>query len=303
MGRSNFGLGSRVGLKRWWPVLFVVAAVLLVAAPGVSSAKAQPLRYYVALGDSWTVGTDATGPGNGPTTLAFPILAAVKMKMTVENFGCSGATTNQVLNGGCLPQYRAVNGPDYGANTQLGAAVAFISSHLGQIGAISVQIGGNDLAVCATAADPVACVTSVSATVQTNVTSIAQGLRSAAGAGVPIIGVSYMDPVLISWVFPPINKALAQLSVSAFSVYLNPALNTAYGAAGGHFVDVTALTGMYQPFTRLKSVGSFGKIPYAVAQVCKLTWGCTTGDAHPNLKGQQTLEKLFLAEWKKLPHP
>ncbi len=281
-----------------------IAPLLMLATPSVASAKkAPPLRYYVALGDSWTVGTDVTGPGAGPTSFAFPILAAKKMKMQLANFGCSGATTDQVLNGGCLPQYQAVNGPGYGGLTQLGAAVAFINSHVGQIGVISVQIGGNDLDVCATAADPVSCVTTVSATVQANVTEIVGQLRSAAGAAVPILGVTYMDPLLSYWVYPPINQLLAQLSVVAFSTYLNPALEAAYATANAHFVDVTSETGIYTSFTEKVHLSPFGSIPYPVAQVCKLTWGCTTGDGHPNLKGQKTLEKLVYNEWKVLPHP
>lgn len=282
----------------------VLSSLAVLVSPSVSQAKTtRPIRYYVELGDSWAVGTDATAPGAGPTTEAAPILAAKKMHMQLENFGCSGATTTSLLDSGCAPQYQAVGGPSYGALTQAGAAEAFIAAHPGQIGAIVVSIGGNDVDPCATASDQVGCITSTATGIQTRVTQLAGDLRTAAGAGVPIIGLSYFDPLLSYWVYPPVNQSLAQLSVLAFSTFINPALQAGYTSAGGVFVDVTAATGIYLPFTRLKNVAPFGKLPYPVAQVCKLTWGCSSGDGHPNLKGQQTLAKLTVNEWKTLPHP
>jgi hypothetical protein len=135
---------------------------------------------------------------------------------------------------------------------------------------------------CATVAGPVNCFFSSVGAAQTNIAALAKGLRSAAGASIPIIGLTYPDVLLGLWVYPAANpdKGLAALWVSAFRDDFNPALKTAYASARAKFVDITAATGAYTPLTQTTTLSPYGEIPVAVAQACRLTWYCELGE-HP----------------------
>ena len=70
-----------------------------------------------------------------------------------------------------------------------------------------------------------------------NVTTLATGLRSAAGPKVPLIGLTYPDVLLGAYVYPAppptaARMAFAAASVVAFKSLINPALSKAYAAAG-----------------------------------------------------------------------
>jgi len=49
-------------------------------------------------------------------------------------------------------------GPTVVGQTQVQAADAFIAANPGQVGLITISIGGNDVTACAAAANPVGCV-------------------------------------------------------------------------------------------------------------------------------------------------
>lgn len=122
-------------------------------------------------------------------------------------------------------------------------------------------------------------------------------LRNSAGPGVPIVGISYPDIFLGSYLSPDRSqKALAIVSVTEFRDLLGPTLRTAYASVGGHFVDVTKATGGYTPFSQTTSYGRFGKIPVAVADVCRLTYYCRLQDVHPTTPGYNVIARLIVAQ-------
>lgn len=283
-------------------VAMSVMVVALVTVSGASSAKGTPEKYYVSLGDSYSVGYQPS-PTAGATS-GYTGYVAKKLKLQLENFGCGGATTSSILNTvGCASPYgppAATDAVGYPTQTQEAAAVAFIEAHAGQIGLITVSIGGNDVTSCATASNPVGCVATAAGTIGTNVTTLAKDLRTAAGSTVPIIGLTYPDVFLGEWVYPsfPASSAaqtLASESVTAFKSLINPALDTAYTSVDGTFVDVTTATGAYTPLTTLAKLAPYGKIPKAVVEVCKLTWFCQSGNIHANTKGYMEIGKLVTA--------
>jgi hypothetical protein len=53
----------------------------------------------------------------------------------------------------------------------------------------------------------------------------------------------------------------------------------------GIFVDITAATGGYLPFTQTTTLAPYGTIPVAVANVCKLTFYCQLTNIHPRTVG------------------
>ena len=143
--------------------MFVVTISLALLVTGCSTAhsdttvhSATPVKYYVSLGDSYSVGYQPS-PTPGPTA-GYTTYVAQKENLKLENFGCSGATTDSILHtNGCTAPYGPVADTDavpYTTMSQAAAAEAFIRAHKGSIGLITVSIGGDDITSCVTAVKP-----------------------------------------------------------------------------------------------------------------------------------------------------
>ena len=287
--------------------IWIAAALVPLAFAGACSSTSgsgtptAPAKFYVSLGDSYSVGYQ---PDIGATT-GFTGVVATKTGMTLKNFGCAGATTTSVLQTiGCpdvLP--RTAGAVAYPATTQIAAAQAFLKAHQGQIGLITVAIGGNDVTACAKDPNPIPCVGAADRSITTNVTNLVASLRTAAGPSVPIIGITYPDVILGSYVYPsqPASAAqmsLAQLSVTAFKTQINPALEAAYASGNGSFVDVTSATGAYGPLTETTTLAPYGSIPVPVAKICTLTWFCSKGDIHAKTPGYDLIGQLVANQYR-----
>jgi lysophospholipase L1-like esterase len=301
--RSGFGVRV-AGLALAVAGLVVVG---LVALPGATQASGAASRakptYYVSVGDSYSVGYQ---PGVGATT-GYAGYVTKKTHLTLANFGCGGATTTSIIDTvGCPDVLPHTAGAHlYPTTTQAAAAEAFLTAHRGHIGLITVSIGGNDVTACAAQANPLPCVSTAVTSIDQNVTTLATGLRAAAGPKVPLIGLTYPDVFLGTYVYPTLpataaRLALASASVVAFKSLINPALAKAYAAAAGAFVDVTAATGAYTPLTTTVTVAPYGTIPRAVARVCTLTWFCAVGNIHATNAGYGLIGKLVTARYARL---
>ena len=303
--------------RGYYAVALSLSVIGLVALPGVSQAarkaSAASPKYYLSLGDSYSVGYQ---PVPGGATPGYTGYVATKLKMTLENFGCGGATSDSILTFTGVCGAPDSYGPPAATNagtippgdSQEQAAVAFIAAHPGQIGLITVSIGGNDVTPCAAASptnpvngetNAIACVAVGVTTIKTNVTTLVDDLSTAAGPSVPIVGLTYPDVLLGLWVYPTYpasssNQTLAKESTEAFSLLINPTLKSAYtGVPDGKFVDVTTATGAYLPLTKLKNLPPYGKIPKAVAEVCHYTWYCALGNIHATTIGYTEIGKLI----------
>ncbi|HEY1651707.1 MAG TPA: GDSL-type esterase/lipase family protein [Acidimicrobiales bacterium] len=283
-------------------LIFLLAVVGTGAAAGggPAGAASRTPTYYVSLGDSYSVGYQ---PGKGATP-GYATYVAKHTGLTLVNFGCAGATTTSLLHTVGCPAVLAhtAGGQSYPSTTQISAALGFIKAHKGHIGLITVSIGGNDVVPCAENANPITCVGTAVTSIKTNVTFTASLLRAAAGPKVPIIGSTYPDVILGTYVYPknPAPTAavnLAKVSVVAFQTLVNPALSKAYASSGGAFVDVTKATGAYTSLTRTVHTKAYGTIPVPVASVCSLTWFCAKGDIHPMNKGYTLIGKLITAKY------
>jgi len=271
------------------------------ALHGSARADRAP-RYYLSLGDSYAVGYQPSPlPG---ATGGYTAYVAAKTHLRLVNYGCGGATTSSLLTAdGCASPYgppAAAHAASYPHQTQVGAATSFMRRHRGEIGLVTVSIGGNTVTRCASAASPTGCVLSAIPEIERNVTRLAADLRAAAGRHVPILGLTYPDVLLGLWVYPSshADTSLASLSVTAFKSLLNPALTKAYSAAGAHLVDITAATGGYVPLTKTTTLAPYGKIPVAVAKVCTLTWYCTQGNIHAKTAGYDLIGKAVVARYR-----
>jgi lysophospholipase L1-like esterase len=292
------------------------AALGLAIVPAVSQAAKPPPKFYLSLGDSYSVGYQ---PGMGATA-GYTAYVAKKTKYQLENFGCGGATTTSILTApGCIESgYGPVAATDvvpYHTITQEAAALAFIGdpAKRGKVGLITVSVGGNDVTACAKAKDPVGCVGPATTTIQTNVTQLVRDLNGALAANgdgsAKIIGLTYPDVILGDYVYPPgsPNTSLANLSVIAFHSLVNPALIASYTSVpAGSFVNVTeapykrATAGSETPLTTTTRLSPYGVIPDAVWEICKLTYYCTLGNIHADTMGYDFIGRLVYADFASL---
>ncbi len=268
----------------------------LPATPGAGK------KFYVSVGDSYAAGYQpTTSRRNGHTTtngFAYRLAAAATVHgkhLTLVNFGCAGATTVSLLKAtGCQPERLGPGAVAYPDSTQARAALDFISAHQADIGLVTVVIGGNDITSCALAKNVATCLTKALAGVNTNLRIFLRDLRSAAGAATPIVGITYPDVILGSYVSTSASvRSLAALSVTAFKSLVNPALKADYEAIGATFVDVTAATGAYIPLTQTTTLAPYGTVPVAVAKTCQLTYYCQFLDIHPRTNGYQLIADLI----------
>ncbi len=259
------------------------------------------MALYVSLGDSYAAGYQPTGAHSGHTdTNGFayqvPGLAAAKgYDLKLVNFGCGGATTTSILHSlGC--QQLGPGATPYPGQTQAQAAEQFLRNHRGDVDLVTVSIGGNDVVPCASQAQAIPCVVNAMKTIGPNLSTLLAGLRSAAGPDVQIIGTTYPDVILgLDLSKDASARSLAALSVTAFKSLINPALQKAYKAVGGSFVDVTAATGAYTSMKATTDLAPYGNIPTPVAEVCELTYFCEYQDIHPRTPGYKIIAELVVA--------
>ncbi len=286
-------------------VLGLIAALALLIAPAAAQAAttaASPAtQYYVSLGDSYASGYQPSPTGavgsNSTAGFAYQTVTAAKKRgyrYKLVNFGCGGATTTSILKSvGCSKFLLGPHATGYTKLTQIAAAERFLRAHRGQVGLITVSIGGNDVTSCVSnPSTAVTCVAKATGTIKKNVTALAKRLRAAAGPKVRIVGITYPD-VILGLSLRPGGTSLANLSVIAFRSLINPALRTAYTSVGGKFVDVTAATGAYGPMTATTTLAPYGVIPTPVAKVCTLTWFCAVGDIHARAPGYALIANLI----------
>ena len=310
-----------------------VGAMGLITLAGTSGAS-QPARagkapepYYLSLGDSYSIGYQPTLPGSGGSP-GYTAVVAKKQKLTLENFGCGGATTASILYGfpvtgvpgsgtasdptpGCGDP-AASSGVSYPGTTQEQAAVAFIGqpANAGKVSLVTISISGNDVTACAGAvppATPISCVGTAVGTISTNVTTLVTDVRTALDANgdgsARIVGLTYPDVLLGTEVYPTtdLTSPLAGESVLAFDDLINPALSAVYtSVAHGSFVNVTsapykkATSG--DDSTALVNLSPYGKVSAALWEVCTLTYFCSLGNIHANTKGYKFIGGLIVAK-------
>jgi lysophospholipase L1-like esterase len=286
----------------------VLALAIAVAGPALAQAHKghkqadSEKQFYVSLGDSYSIGYQPGPPGQIGTGTTdgyanqLPKLAHKRgYRFKLVNFGCGGETTTSILSRVTACPVGALEGhPVYTGQTQAAAAEAFLRKHRGDVGLVTVSIGGNDVIACASSSDPFGCVATAVETIKANLATLTQGLRDAAGAKVKVVGLTYPDVLLGLWVSgSPDDQDRARQSLVALQQFINPALKGAYEAAQGSFVDVTAATGAYIPLEQTTVTAAYGEIPVAVATVCEISWFCDRGDIHLKASGYLEMAKLI----------
>ena len=277
----------------------VVAATLVVSMlnGGLPAARAggRGTVSYLALGDSLAAGYQPNGAtGRGYVDDLWQSIQQQIPGLILRNVGCPGETSRSMITGKNSPCH-------YAAGSQLDAATAYLEAHPGQVAFVTIDIGSNDLF------DPCvdfgtglldrACTVDLLPRLQTRVTQIVDALVTAAGPGVPVVAMTYYDPLLGYWGLVPGGRALARIDQRAWAVF-DAGLATAYEDAGATVADVAA-TFQIDDFTDTVVVPGRGAIPVNVAHTCRWTWFCTprfASDPHANRLGYRKIADTFEAE-------
>jgi lysophospholipase L1-like esterase len=264
-------------------VLAAAVAMTVLACAASSSAERHTgvrTSYYLALGDSLSVGVqpDAAGKsvptGQGYASQLYAALHADDPGLRLVRLGCSGETTHTMIDGGICT---------YPARSQLDEAVSFLHAHRGRISLITIDIGANDPDSCITRASlgaAVSCVTRSFPQTVANLTKIMSSIRSAAGGKVRIIGMNYYVPELSQWRDGPAGQQLARLSERLVAGY-NSLLTAVYQHFGARVANVF---GAFHSgdFTDRAGVPGIGTVPRNVAAICLWTWECAAAPRGPN---------------------
>ena len=269
----------------------VLALLFGLGIPRAFADDGPPPSYYLALGDSLAAGYQPVGSrDDGYVPQVYRAVGSKVPNTRLVNLSCDGATTATLLSGGGACGYP-------GGDSQLAAAEKFLHSHGAKVMLVTIDIGGNDVNRCAAGGTiDAACAAAAIGTVKANLNVIMQRLRLAAPE-VSMVGMTYYDPYLASWLSGPSGQAVARQSV-ALTTQLNQELTQVYTASSARVADVGgafATTDLTTPAT----FPGVGEVPLAVANICTLTWMCVPGrspDIHPNSAGYEVIAQAFLAQ-------
>lgn len=295
-------------------MLLFGAVVALVVPLGVpvpwtnTDEVSSDADVYVSIGDSYAAGLRPAAQGGTTTTRdAFPFRIAERATaagrpLQLLDFACSGTTSTEMLHhDGCADWARAPGAPRY-TDPQAEAAVDALREHASHVRLVTVVIGGNDINTCLPAnhdsLTPAAqeCLRHVIAGIDTNVRTLLGRIRDVVGPDVPVVGLTYPDIFLGGYTFGDApSRTFADASVAMFRDELNPTLRAAYAASGATFVDLTQVTGGYDPLDKTTLLPPYGTIPEPVARVCQLTFYCTNRDFHPTVAGHELIADQVLA--------
>jgi lysophospholipase L1-like esterase len=269
----------------------ILETILLVGGTSLTGAATTALvssphkEFYLALGDSAPIWNGDKSYSNliaGHFRTSVPHLKLVKM-------ACSDETSSSMLSGStCAP-----------GGSQENEAVAFLQRHEGSVALVTIDIGGNDIVFCA---GPnglnVACVQRAETTVQTNLATILNALRSAAGSTTQIVGMTYYDPLLGDWLAGGSVRQVA-LDTVPILVQFNSLLATSYTQFGDPVADVQ---GAFASTDLTDQVASpWGNVPVAVDRACiHLDIRCHTNRVErfgddPNRSGAEVIAAAFEA--------
>jgi lysophospholipase L1-like esterase len=283
--------GSR---NRSATVAAIALSALLCAVVASATADPEPTSYYVSLGDSLARGVQPGSDGRSQETnqgyVDFVARGLARSHPGVRSvkLGCSGETTASMLSGGHCT---------YRGGSELAAAERFLRGHRGHVAAVTVNIGDNDVEQCMTNSRiDEKCVSTQLAGIRSRLPGIASRLRAAAGAGVPVVGLTDYDQFLAYWLEGAAGQRMARRSVQVVDE-LNSTMNAIYQKAGVLAADATG------PFatndlSHQVALKGHGQVPLAVQRICTWTWACSAPpigfNDHANATGYRVLGGVVL---------
>jgi len=285
-------------------LLVALAALLSLALLPAAAQAAKAKPYYLALGDSLSVGVQPTASGGNKNTSQGYVnqLARRVGGLRTVNYGCGNATTESFIKGNraCAPTRK----PGY-ANTsprtsQLAAAERFLRRNRGKVRFVTIDIGANDVASCGQGGGiDLECVNRGIAAIKKNGPTIAKRLRRAAGSGVPMAVMNLYDPFLQQWLNGGSGPAIAEASVDIAREQVNPAIINSFKPSKFKVARVAEAFDTYAPFSRTTTFRGRSDVPVAVERICALTWMCAPApkglDIHATKAGYSKIAGSFRA--------
>ncbi|HUY43900.1 MAG TPA: SGNH/GDSL hydrolase family protein [Acidimicrobiales bacterium] len=287
------------------PALRTIAVILSLGATlgatpiltsAASASSTQTSRFYLAVGASESVGVQPSmNSSHGhPTTEGYAndlvaLEAARGITLQLTQLGCPGESTSTVISGADRCYHTG--------DSQLADAVAFLAAHYDQPGLVSIDLGFNDLRSCIHHEfTDLTCVNTQIANVRTQLTSIVQTLRAAAGPQVIFVGLNHNDPFLASAINSSHDVNFAINSSYAIDA-LNAALRDVYQSFN---IPVADVAGFFANANRIPvRVAHLGRVPTNEARACTWTWMCRNGaggpNMHPNDTGYQVIAGAIAA--------
>jgi lysophospholipase L1-like esterase len=275
-------------------VLMVLIGLVVVAGPARANDHGRKL-WYLAVGDSLSVGVQPDEDGiNHPTTNGYADQLYQQLKATtphleLKKLGCAVTETSEDMLKGrsdCRSQYKL--------RVQLADAVAFLLLHRGSVKLVTIDIGANDLEICAgpTGINPT-CVEDAFGDVAANLPKILKALRLAAGPDVPIVGMNYYNPFLAAWLDPTLGPPFVEVANGILANF-NGLLGSIYGFYRMPVADVATAFGTTDdqlvpappPFPPM--------VPQNVLNICFLTYMCPGGNIHATTDGYGVITQAFL---------
>jgi lysophospholipase L1-like esterase len=284
--------------RAWKTVTMLLVLTGLVALAAPAQAGGPPKKvWYLAVGDSLSVGVQPGADGvNHPTANGYAdqlhqYLKATTPNLELKKLGCAVTETSENMLKGpsdCRSQYKL--------KVQLADAVAFLLLHRGSVKLVTIDIGANDLEICA---GPTGinqdCVEGAFGDVAANLPKILKALRLAAGPNVPIVGMNYYNPFLAAWLDPAFGPPFAEAANGILASF-NGLLASIYGFYHVPVADVATAfdTDNFDLVSGPPSPFPF-PVPQNVLNVCFLTYMCPGGNIHATTDGYGIITQAFLA--------
>jgi lysophospholipase L1-like esterase len=263
----------------------LVWSVFLVTLATATGARAADPHYYLALGDSLSIGIQPAADGHYVATnqgYADDLFAFYRTRVPsprLAKLGCSGETSSSMISGLQSPC-------SYPAGSQLSQAVAFLQTH--RVDLITLDIGSDNVLPCflaPTGWDP-ACFATAATTVANDLVLILTALHNAAPHTL-IVGMNSYDPFLALWITGPTGQALAAASLPIIQGF-NQTLAGVFGALHVPVADVAAV---------FHIDGTQGVTPLNVTLTLIWTWMSAPPprgpDVHPNAFGYAAIASAF----------
>jgi lysophospholipase L1-like esterase len=161
-----------------------------------------------------------------------------------------------------------------------------MKAHPGQIGLVTISIGGNDLKGCASSANVALCLLGTMPGMKANITTLANRIRETVGTTVPILAITYPDVALTEYLTGSAGQSLVTQSVTAYQSIINPTFTAAYAPAKVSVVNTSSATGAFIPFSTTGTLSGHGTVPMAEVEICTSAWICLSyQDIHPAAAG------------------
>ncbi|WP_461085251.1 GDSL-type esterase/lipase family protein [Streptomyces deserti] len=282
-------------LQRFGPGLAISALTIVLSTPGLAAADeaadGKDTTYYISLGDSLATGYQPDVDKD--TDVAYTDQLYTQLKQRVPGLkhirlGCTGETTESLISGGKC---------DYpNAKSQLDAALKAMAQHHGKVAYVTLSVGANDILLnCVSPAGTLdgACLNSRSQTMAKNLAQIAGALRQAGTKNTQLVGSTYHNPFLATWLLGAQGQQAAKESAPLMEA-ANTGIAQVYKSTGFKVADVAGAFSS-NDFTTMVNVPGAGEVPANVAKICQLTWACTKKDPHPNAEGHKVIAGAFAA--------